>query len=617
MLSTHTLERAEHESLYYKELLDSVREVPSESDDIASDGSWSDGKGKSTDRGKGRTRGKGKGKGKGGKSSKRTKSAMQAERKRVGPAGGVAAVDEALAEVAKKHGDVYGDVQRARQAQAEVAPEEAAYRAAVAVNGGRLNVDGELRRIFGAEAIKAAAKTRRENKAAEAARFGRRRGGRGRGGRRQRRAKKSLFVGLDEDWPVELDSGLALEYMRLADGLDEYGYVASPAYELAQAHFYQAAASMDPNSIVHLAQRNPWHVDTLLQLADILNHSGQVAEATSLIEQALYGLEAAWPASFDVTSESVRIRYAERSNRGLFLVLFKHIDNLSRKGCQGTAFEVCKLLLKLDLEHDPLAVLLMLDYYALRSRSYDQFIALEAALEAKNLADLPNWAGAGSGGAGTSSTSMADADAALLAALNKFPHMAVVLGEKWARATIPPSLLMLETLYVERASSLWADPAVTGWLARVVSEWAQGPAPNTEALEAAFVGSPPRSICRHVALSGYDNVLGMLPRELLAAGVRAYNPFPPAGEVDEAAASEVGINPDLTDGNAALAFLRSLMPWQAVQGGGAGAAGGEAADAEAMAAALAEQFMLHQQGQGNGGGDGHDDGADNYAPGGF
>ena len=44
-------------------------------------------------------------------------------------------------------------------------------------------------------------------------------------------------------------------------------------------------------------------------------------------------------------------------------------QNLSRRGLHGTALETCKLLLALD-PGDPLGALFLVDYLALRSRSY-------------------------------------------------------------------------------------------------------------------------------------------------------------------------------------------------------------------------------------------------------
>ena len=443
---------------------------------------------------------------------------------------------------------------------------------------------------------------------------------------------KSAFVAVDEGWPFHVPTGLRvrkIEGKEEGGKVVEYEYVRNAEYDLAQMAFERGVATYDPDVIVNLARRNPWHVDTLLQLAEIFVHSNQLAEAASIIEQALYGLEVAWPASLDVGNPRTRIRYRNRANRGLFLVLFKHIANLSRKGCQGTAFEVCKLLVGLDIEADPVGGLLMLDYYALRAKEYDAVHALYTALEFKNVSRLPNWAyslalakfhlAQGSDGAG-SSGGTTEADDALKAAFTLFPGVLLGLADSlswslnphptFASAPTSVSLQVLEALYVERAQSLFKSAHVVAWITRVASEWAAS-SPSSERavqMDADFAGNPPAPICRHVVLAGYDSVLGLLPSSLLEGGVRTYNPFPPAGEVDVEAGNTAGgagggymggINESLLNaGGMGLQLLQSLLPWQLIgQGGGGGGGGGAGAGEELDEAGIADLVQQILQGQ--------------------
>lgn len=53
-------------------------------------------------------------------------------------------------------------------------------------------------------------------------------------------------------------------------------------------------------------------------------------------------------------------------NQLLFDALFRHIQQLNKRGCVRTAFECCKLLLSLD-KSDPLGTLCMIDYLAIRA----------------------------------------------------------------------------------------------------------------------------------------------------------------------------------------------------------------------------------------------------------
>ena len=50
------------------------------------------------------------------------------------------------------------------------------------------------------------------------------------------------------------------------------------------------------------------------------------------------------------------------------------MDVLGRKGCSRTALEYCKFVLSLCPEEDYFGVLLIIDYYALRSREYEYLL---------------------------------------------------------------------------------------------------------------------------------------------------------------------------------------------------------------------------------------------------
>jgi len=56
-----------------------------------------------------------------------------------------------------------------------------------------------------------------------------------------------------------------------------------------------------------------------------------------------------------------------------------------------TSLEFCKLLLSLDPEGDPLAVVLCIDFYALKAKEYEWFIKFCNLWEdSRNLTQLPN-----------------------------------------------------------------------------------------------------------------------------------------------------------------------------------------------------------------------------------
>jgi hypothetical protein len=86
-----------------------------------------------------------------------------------------------------------------------------------------------------------------------------------------------------------------------------------------------------------------------------------------------------------------KLDYNRVENRGLFIVLFKHLLFVGGKACYRTALELCKLLLGLDINNDPLGVILMIDYYAIRSNQFEYLIDFyETFNSSKHLNLLPN-----------------------------------------------------------------------------------------------------------------------------------------------------------------------------------------------------------------------------------
>ena len=77
----------------------------------------------------------------------------------------------------------------------------------------------------------------------------------------------------------------------------------------------------------------------------------------------------------------------------MFLAIFKYFTNIGQRGCYRTALEFCKLLFLLDVENDPLAALLAIDFYAIKAQEYSWFIEFFNCYEpTKNLSQLPNFA---------------------------------------------------------------------------------------------------------------------------------------------------------------------------------------------------------------------------------
>lgn len=56
--------------------------------------------------------------------------------------------------------------------------------------------------------------------------------------------------------------------------------------------------------------------------------------------------------------------------RSFYVAVLKHIQFVGQRACYRTALELCKMLLSLNPVDDPLAIILALDYYALRAKEH-------------------------------------------------------------------------------------------------------------------------------------------------------------------------------------------------------------------------------------------------------
>ena len=145
---------------------------------------------------------------------------------------------------------------------------------------------------------------------------------------------------------------------------------------------------MDIQALADFSQRNFYHHESLVFIADYLRLQGKFSEAATILERCLFAFETAFCYEFQfvppVDSTNNRQTLAEQFvpqtrldlhsknqeplNKVFAECLLKYIDILGRKGCNRTALEFCKLFLCLDPKVDPYGVLLRLDYYATRAK---------------------------------------------------------------------------------------------------------------------------------------------------------------------------------------------------------------------------------------------------------
>ncbi|KAL9976033.1 hypothetical protein ACROYT_G013264 [Oculina patagonica] len=410
---------------------------------------------------------------------------------------------------------------------------------------------------------------------------------------RQRRSHQRVYhrstrlVSVKSTWPHIRATGISMKLMDTKRGYSYFAFEHSPSYQEVQFLFLDAVESLNPNNISAILNAHPYHVDSLLQLSEICKMGEDYQMAAELIERALYCLERSFHTLFSLTQGYSRLDYRRAENRSFFIAVFRQIIFVGQKGCYRTALELCKLLLSLDPDEDPLGVLLMIDFYALQSEQFTFLIRLFEEWEPhRNLSQLPNFAFSVALAYFQSNRQNGQtrrADEFLQMALIMFPMVLsplvdkcnVVLDDALVKHPFfclapgnsePIALKQLEALYIGRTYHAWKDPAVIDWLvlnAKKVIERVEARDPLVEECkhkrQVRYRGTP-RNVYRHVVMSDIKDATASLPMDLANVPLLSYDPLPPQDSVT-GYTRPPRRNVTVDEEHGALSmFFRSLLP---------------------------------------------------------
>ncbi|XP_026540675.1 transcription factor 25 [Notechis scutatus] len=438
-----------------------------------------------------------------------------------------------------------------------------------------LNPEMELKRYFGARAVLGDQRPRQ----------------------RQRQYVRSTWLTAPKDtWPRHSKTGISMVLLETRHGEQHFAFEHNREYQLVQFKFLDAVESMDPNNLVLLLQMNPYHVDSLVQLSDVCRMQEDHEMARDLIERALYTLECAFHPVFSLTSGTCRLDYRHPENRAFQLALFKHLLFLERRGCPRTALEVCKLLLSLDPENDPLCMLLLVDLLSLRAREYTFLTRLfqewEVSRALKGVGQCPplpplDPLSGPEGDPFRPSDALGRPSLLLPCFLSVVPSALMPLLDRCsvqpdpvvashpffgleAQLSVPAALSQLVSLYLGRSHALWKDPAVMAWLEtnvhqvlRVVD--AKEPVlEEAEQKRKARYQNAPRNVYRHVILSEIREATAALPPEVTAQPIMGFDPLPPLDSMASYSRPERAAHP--ANESTLSLFFRSLLPNFNLQG---------------------------------------------------
>lgn len=421
---------------------------------------------------------------------------------------------------------------------------------------------------------------------------------------RSREGRSLVFTRPNPNWPAPR-AMLTLKVLgQQADNATAYAFVWTETYAQAEALFENCVASGQPNTLVMLLRNYGFHSGALVQLASLSQKSGQYEQACEMMERALYFFEVCVGNTFRFDDPRVRLPYSVRENQAFHVVLFRWALILGRKGCPRTALECCKVALSLD-RTDPLDVLFLMDYFALRSQQYEWVLrCIDESVGVKRVSEYPNFAYARAF-ALFHLGRKEEARSRLIEALVKFPECAVTIFESlklsapWASRGVftdgsaPPSLSRAVQVYCSRSKDMWRIKALQEWIGKVATDIVEGRVEldayseqrsavcRAYASESAIEKLALPGLVKHVVLVEEDVEGGagaaQIPAALLQEALNLDElDRPPPPNSDIAMARLMGTDamlPDLEQqletlrhaptANALALFLHSLLPWNA------------------------------------------------------
>ncbi|KAH3744717.1 transcription factor 25 [Pelomyxa schiedti] len=244
-----------------------------------------------------------------------------------------------------------------------------------------LDPDREMRQMFGRNVVKPSSSPHRGGSSSGLL------AARGAEELRRKRGQNTL-VPPKPNWPPPR-SGLTM--VQVGDPANKmFTFVWTPKYKEAQDLFSRAVQESDLDMIHEVLDFNPFHADSLLQLALVSLQTGEKQTTEDLLLRCLYAFEFEFHHMFSLRGDC-KLSFSEVPNRTFFFALFRYMQLLNRRGCPRTALEVCKLLLSLDGE-DPLGAMLLVDFYAIKSGQYTFVLDFftKGELGGQSVSVLPN-----------------------------------------------------------------------------------------------------------------------------------------------------------------------------------------------------------------------------------
>lgn len=127
----------------------------------------------------------------------------------------------------------------------------------------------------------------------------------------------------------------------------------SAQFKAVQDAFEDIVDGGNPNRIMQLLHHHPYHIGSLLAMADLFFHMGEAERAADHLERALFALEQSFHPTFSLGRTDCRINGAQdddavEENHIFFDTLVRQIMHLHRRGMNKAAYELCKAVFNAD-----------------------------------------------------------------------------------------------------------------------------------------------------------------------------------------------------------------------------------------------------------------------------
>ncbi|CAK5076388.1 unnamed protein product [Meloidogyne enterolobii] len=408
---------------------------------------------------------------------------------------------------------------------------------------------------------------------------------------------ESKLVDVQRSWPIPKN----LEFRMIFDSFGNsqnilikwFRFWHNEAYQRQQQFFYFCYNEKRYSDILNiiLNKQNPYHLDSLLLMADLIQNEGNNERANDFIERGIFALETAFRPNFNLCSCNCRLDYSWKENRPFFLLFYRYLLKNIEKNNLKTSLEIAKLLFSKDFEGDPLGILLLIDSLAIRANCPNFLLDFyEYFLKSKRLDLLPNFRFSISLALhllGMEDEAVRNFEEALVA----FPFiLSQILDFLQIRAdpliernyylnTLasyrePEGLLLLVRIYLHHSNKIWSDPVILNWLEitthkvlprlqsvrkKEMDQWAKK-------RKQLFTGLP-ENIARHCLINGLSIPETLVTDAKLNLGeCIQINPCPPnqQGFVDKEVSEDMDRSQqnNLNERNFGLfvSFIRSILP---------------------------------------------------------